>query len=129
MASEQAVMEFRDRVLDFCGEKGISGKISYLTALTVEEIAMSIVQHGFTRDDKDHILDIRLVYKEGELILRFRDDCPNFDPRKQYETIFRNDDMSRMVGAKIIIAKAKDISYTSMLDLNNLVIRIEDEPV
>ena len=82
-----------------------------------------------TRDDKNHILDIRLVYKEGELILRFRDDCPNFDPRKQYETIFRNDDVSRMIGARMIIAKAKDVSYTSMLDLNNLIIRIEDEPV
>ena len=118
-------MEFRDRVLDFCGEKGVSEKISFLTALTVEEVAMNIVQHGFMRDDKDHILDIRLVYKEGELILRFRDDCPNFDPRKQYETIFRNNDVSRMIGTRMIIAKAKDVSYTSMLDLNNLIICIE----
>lgn len=99
-----------------------------LTALTVEEIALNIVQHGFKRDDKSHTLDIRLVYKEGELILRFRDDCPSFDPRRQYETIFRNDDVSRMIGARIIIAKAKDVSYTSMLDLNNLTIHIEDEP-
>ena len=118
-------MEFRDRVLDFCGEKGVSEKISFLAALTVEEVAMNIVQHGFMRDDKDHILDIRLVYKEGELILRFRDDCPNFDPRKQYETIFRNNDVSRMIGTRMIIAKAKDVSYTSMLDLNNLIICIE----
>ena len=126
VVSEQEVMEFKDRVLGFCGEKGISKRTSFLTALTVEEIAMNIVQNGFMRDDKNHILDIRLVYKEGELILRFRDDCPNFDPQKKYETIFRNDDMSRMVGAKMIIAKAKDVSYTSMLDLNNLIIRIED---
>ena len=125
IASEQAVMEFRDRVLDFCGEKGVSEKISFLAALTVEEVAMNIVQHGFMRDDKDHILEIRLVYKEGELILRFRDDCPNFDPRKQYETIFRNNDVSRMIGTRMIIAKAKDVSYTSMLDLNNLIICIE----
>lgn len=34
-----------------------------------------------------------------------------------------------MVGARMIIAKAKDVSYTSMLSLNNLIIRIEDEPV
>ena len=129
IASEQEVMEFRDRVLDFCEEKGVSKKISFLTALTVEEIALNIVQQGFMRDDKNHILDIRLVYKDGHLILRFRDDCPNFDPRKQYETIFRNDDMSRMIGARMIIAKAKDVSYTSMLDLNNLIIRIKDEPV
>ena len=125
--NEQAVMEFRDKVLDFCGEKGVSNKISYLTALTVEEIAMSIVQQGFMRDDKNHILDIRLVYKDGEVILRFRDDCPNFDPKQKYETIFRNDDVSRMVGARMIIAKAEDVSYTSMLNLNNLIICIEDD--
>lgn len=127
MTSEKAVMRFKDKVLDFCGEKGISKKISFLTALTVEEIAMNIVQHGFMRDDKNHLLDVRVVYKEGGIILRFRDDCPNFDPRKQYETIFRNDDISRMVGAKMIIAKAKDVSYTSLLNLNNLIIHIEDE--
>ncbi len=31
IASEQAVIEFRDRVLDFCKEKGVSGRISFLT--------------------------------------------------------------------------------------------------
>jgi len=114
----------------FGGEfaKMISGNvvIGVFGGVTVCNILVTIVQNGFVRDDKNHILDIRLVYKEGELILRFRDDCPNFDPQKKYETIFRNDDMSRMVGAKMIIAKAKDVSYTSMLDLNNLIIRIED---
>lgn len=38
--------------------------------------------------------------------------------------VFNEEDESRMIGLKMVMAEAKDVSYTSMLHLNNLVIRI-----
>lgn len=128
IASQQEVMDFAERSWEFCEEKGESQRISYLTSLAVEEMATNVVAHGFNKDDKDHILDIRIVYKSDELILRFRDDCPGFDPRKKYESVFGSGDVSRMIGLRMIMAEAEEVSYTSMLNLNNLIIRIVTAP-
>ena len=63
--------------------------------------------------------------KDEELILRFRDDCERSDPRKQYEMLFRDGDEVSMIGLKMIILQAKEISYTSLLNLNNLIIQVD----
>ena len=64
-------------------------------------------------------------HKDEELILRFRDDCERSDPRKQYEMLFRDGDEVSMIGLKMIILQAKEISYTSLLNLNNLIIQVD----
>ena len=102
----------------------MSERTAYLTSLAIEEMATNVVKHGFTKDDRDHTLSVRLVDKDDELILRFRDDSPGFDPRSKYEAIFRNPDISRMIGLRMIMAEAREVSYTSMFSLNNLIIRI-----
>ena len=63
--------------------------------------------------------------KDEELILRFRDDCERSDPRKQYEMLFQDGDEVSMIGLKMIMLQAKEINYTSLLNLNNLIIEID----
>jgi hypothetical protein len=36
--------------------------------LALDQMAMNVLEKGFTKDDKKHILSIRIVHKEDELI-------------------------------------------------------------
>ena len=125
ITGEDEVVPFSKKAWKFCIEKGYTERTAYLTALAIEEMAMHILQNGFKSDDKDHILSIRLVHKDEELILRFRDDCKRSDPRKQYEMLFKDGDEVSMIGLKMIMLQAKEISYTSLLNLNNLIIQVD----
>ena len=118
------VIEFSDRTLEFCEAKGHSPKLTFYTALSVEEMAKNVVEHGFTKDKKENFLSARVVDKGDELIIRMRDDCPRFDPREKYEQIYANEDLGRMMGIRMIMTEAKEVKYTSMFRLNNLLIRI-----
>ena len=118
------VIEFSDRTLEFCEAKGHSPKLTFYTALSVEEMAKNVVEHGFTKDKKENFLSARVVDKGDELIIRMRDDCPRFDPREKYEQIYANEDLSRVMGIRMIMTEAKEVKYTSMFRLNNLLIRI-----
>lgn len=80
-------VDFSERAWQFCTDKGESRKIAYLTSLAVEEMGKNVIEHGFTKDKKDHVLNARIVHKEDELIIRMRDNCESFDPRKKYEQI------------------------------------------
>jgi hypothetical protein len=127
ISNEYEVNEFSQKAWEFCESKGESKKLSYLASLAVEEMANSILQQELGIDDEQHYLSVRLVYKKNELIIRMRDNCRNFDPRAKYESIFENSDPEKMIGVKMIMSKAEDVRYTSMLDMNNLLIRIRSE--
>ncbi len=67
----------------------------------------------------------RIVHKEDELIIRMRDNCESFDPRKKYEQIYESDNSNSNYGIRMIMAEANEVSYTTMFSLNNLLIRIK----
>ncbi|MBQ6440020.1 MAG: ATP-binding protein [Mogibacterium sp.] len=124
LITNDEVMAFSEKAWQFCVDKGESNRIAYLTSLSVEEMAKNVIEHGFTKDEKDHLLSVRIVHKGDELIIRMRDNCRSFDPRKKYEQMYANPDDSDNIGIRMIMAEADEVSYTSMFNLNNLLIRI-----
>ena len=124
IVSQKDVIAFSEKAWRFCEEKGTTGRIAYLTSLAVEEMAKNVIEHGFSRDKKKHMLSARIVYKDDELIIRLRDNCESFDPRKKYEQIYAGEDAERSIGIRMIMAEASDVRYTTMFNLNNLLIRI-----
>ena len=79
-----------------------------------------IIEKGFN-DEKNHVLELRLVRKDDELILRMRDDCALNDPMRH---ISDSDDPASGMGIKMILDLATEVAYTSSLKLNNLMIRV-----
>ncbi|WP_371263041.1 hypothetical protein [Selenomonas ruminantium] len=49
----------------------------------IEELGVNIIRHGFN-DGKPHAIDVRILAKEKEIILRIRDDCRPFNPVNYY---------------------------------------------
>ena len=89
----------------------------------MEEMAGNVVSHGFTKDDKEHSVDVRVVHKDGDLILRIKDDCVPFDPGER-QSIVESDDVLKNIGIRMVFKLAKDIQYQNILGLNVLTIRI-----
>ena len=117
------VCEISKKVQSFCDKKGIDERRSYLAGLALEEMAGNIVDHGFTKDKKKHSVDVRVVHKGDDIILRTRDDCVPFNPGERL-ALTNPDDPASNIGLKMIFAMASDIKYQSILGMNVLTIRV-----
>ena len=89
----------------------------------MEEMAGNIVAHGFTKDRKKHSIDVRVVHKDDEAILRIKDDCTPFDPGERRK-IAEDGDLTRNIGIRLVSKIARDVQYQNLLGLNVLTIRI-----
>ena len=114
---EDAVLASR-KAEEFCNAHGTEERKSKHIALCIEEMGTNVVRHGFSENGNDQ-LSIRLQYKDGNWTLRFRDNCPAFDP-VSYVSENKNNDG---IGLKLAMRMANDAVYTSMMDLNNLVLK------
>ena len=121
--SVEEVVTVSERVQDFCLSRGIDAKNACFAALFLEEMAGNVVEHGFTKDTKQHTIDIRVAQKDGEVILRIRDDCVPFDPGER-EKIVSPDDPVKNIGIRMVYRMAKKVEYQNILGLNVLTIRI-----
>ncbi len=116
------VLTVSQQVIDFCRKRGIDGRTAYFSGLFLEEMAGNVVEHGFHKDSRPHSVDIRVVHKNDDVILRIKDDCIPFDPAERLE-IADPKDRAKGVGIRLVYKGAKDIRYQNMLGLNVLTIR------
>ena len=108
----------------FCQENGFDRKHGNRLSLCIEELGMNIIKHGFS-DGKPHSIDIRILIKDDELILRVRDDCKPFNLLERYELIRQQEaDPGKNIGIRMIVNSCRDIKYLSTMSTNNLIIKI-----
>ena len=117
------VLTVSKRVGEFCRRRGIDSRRGYMASLCMEEMAGNIVEHGFTKDHKRHSIDIRVVHKDDDVILRIRDDCVPFNPRER-KALTDPHDILKNAGIRIVYQIAKSVEYQNLLGLNVLTIRI-----
>ena len=96
---------------------------SYYGGLAAEEMVVNVIDHGFTKDKKDHSVDVRVVCKDDEVILRIKDDCVPFNPEERNHLTEGVDEASN-IGIRMIYSIAKNIKYQNLFGLNVLTIRI-----
>ncbi|MBQ9516301.1 MAG: ATP-binding protein [Ruminococcus sp.] len=118
--TQKAVIPASEAVREFCDNKGATDKQSYLMSLFVEELCNNVIEHGFN-DGKEHSIDIRILNTEEGWILRYRDNCREFDPVKWLE-MHESDDPTANIGIRMICGMAKEVKYLSTMELNNLTI-------
>ena len=83
----------------------------------------NVIEHGFT-DEKPHYIDVRAIYKQEDgVMLIVRDDCRPFDPKERFRYLI-DDDPAANIGLRLVMNLAKDVSYTSTMNLNNPTIKI-----
>ena len=121
--SIEGVVSIAERVQSFCLEHGVDARRAYLAGLSMEEMAGNIVDHGFSKDSKSHSVDVRVVHKDDDVILRIKDDCVPFDPGER-QKLAEGDDITKNIGIRMVFRIARDVQYQNILGLNVLTIRI-----
>ena len=121
--SMEGVVSVAGQVQAFCLARGVDARRAYLAGLAMEEMAGNIVDHGFTKDAKRHSVDVRVVHKDSDVILRIKDDCVPFDPAERRQ-ITAGDDPMKNIGIRMVYRIARDVQYQNILGLNVLTIRI-----
>ncbi len=117
------VTSVSQQIGEFCKQRGIDARRSFIASLCMEEMAGNIVEHGFTKDRKKHSADIRVVHKNGTVILRIRDNCVAFDPAKRLRMMEKSEN-GKNVGIKLVYGIASEVNYQNLLGLNVLTMRI-----
>jgi anti-sigma regulatory factor (Ser/Thr protein kinase) len=108
----------------FCMENGIDKKKTNALSLCIEELGTNILEHGFA-DGKPHSIDLRILAKDGEIILRIRDDCRPFNLVERYEMSQADEeDPAKNLGIRMVMRMSTDVQYLSIMGTNNLIIRI-----
>ena len=122
VCSMEEVIGISETVMDFCSKRDVDHRRAFFAALCTEEMASNIVRHGF-RPEKQQSLMIRVVVANGDLILRFRDNCKLFNIREKYDSADQKDVTSN-IGIRLVMGMAKDVMYVNTLNLNTTIIKI-----
>ena len=117
--STEEVSEASKKAAAFCRAHGESDRNSTFVSLCGEEMVNNIVTHGFREDRKDQNVDIRILFKGDEKIIRIRDNCVNFDP-VEYMKLHEADDPVAHIGIRMVMKMVKSANYVNSLGLNNL---------
>ena len=106
----------------FCVDHGQSPRISNHIALCIEEMASNTIRHGFEMDRRAHHLSVRLLHKQDQWVLRFRDDCGAFDPVHYVPA-----EGEEALGIRLVLAMSNEATYTYSMNMNNLTLRFRGE--
>lgn len=104
---------------EFCAAHGETTKNSMLISLCVDEMVSNILQHGFPKDNREHNVELRILFKDTTRVIRIRDNCVNFDPLLYFE-LHKQDDPISHFGIRMVMKMVKRANYVNSLGLNNL---------
>ena len=112
-------------IYELCERCVLEKQKAFRVALCLEEMVTNIIDYGFSSDGKTHSIDIRIVAKNDDLILRIRDDCELFNVREKGEAWMENpEDITKNLGIRLTMASARDLKYVNTLGTNTLLITV-----
>lgn len=117
------VVTVSQQVRKFLAQANVDRERTFKAGLCLEEMAGNVIEHGFTKDNRRHSVDIRVAHKGDDLILRIKDDCVPFDPATR-ASMLAPEDVSKNIGIRMVYDIADKVEYQSILGLNVLTIRI-----
>lgn len=117
------VTQTAEKVDAFCRAQGILPRTGAHSGLCLEEIAGNIVRHGFHLDRKKHMVEVIVSIRDGNILLRIKDDCAPFNPKEWFDMTSPEDPVSN-VGIRLVYRIADEVEYQNMLGLNVLTIRL-----
>ena len=98
------------KAAEFCAAHGENSKNSMLISLCIDEMVSNILEHGFTKDNREHNVELRIMFKDKTRVIRIRDNCVNFDPTMYFE-LHKQDDPISHFGIRMVMKMVKKRKY------------------
>lgn len=121
--SPEEIFDFSRIAIAFAMEHGAEKEKALSFGLIAEELSGLLAEHGFS-DGKAHNINMRLVARNEDLMIRLRDDCRPFNVTEYYVMVSRLHDRENEIGLTIIMNIADEVKYTAAFGANNLIVRI-----
>lgn len=127
VTTKEEVSLTSEQIMLFCKGHKINHKTALYASLAFEELASNIVEYGFPYSKaSDPMIDVRVVISNNTLVMRLRDNCPQYDVTKQIATVNEpNSDLIHNIGIRIISKTASDITYLNTFETNNLIVQLK----
>jgi hypothetical protein len=123
-SSTQEIEELSKVAISFSMEHGADKKRAMTYGLITEELSVFLAQQGF-KDGEEHHINMRLVAKGDDLIIRMRDDCKPLNLKDYFQLLLETPEIEdEEITLSIIFKMAKDVKYTSTFGANNLIVRV-----
>ena len=121
---EDAVLQ-SERTRSFCLEHGADERKAFLMALCAEEMTINILDHAQKVGKRDVSADYRLFVSDGRICFSLRDLSDHFDPTAFYQLHQDEDGPEAHLGIRMVTKIAKEVTYFSAFNSNNLIIYID----
>ncbi|MBR4455086.1 MAG: hypothetical protein IKS32_02560 [Solobacterium sp.] len=83
------VIKASEDALKFCHERGLDDRSSIIASLAIEELARNIIEEtGHDQLARHQHIDVHVVAKNG-LTIRVRNNCPDFDTKNVWTSLYR----------------------------------------
>lgn len=105
----KGVKEASEKAGNLCRKNGIDEIRSNSISLCVEEMCKNLVVHGI-ENPKSQYIDVRVVVIRGNITLRIRDNCPNFNPF-DHSKYFKKNDPASGIGMRMVHSMLKSVNY------------------
>ena len=126
LSNASDVMDVCQELESFCESWDAQMRQQMLVTMTIEEIGMAILKHGFQGRTDGYIQITAIMEEDGLLSLHLRDDATTFNPfdmNTQKASLDGDFDMDSM-GVLVIKKRAKEFYYRRYQGFNTLIIKI-----
>lgn len=123
--TEQNIGNVSIEVGEFCEKFEATIKQQYFISMTVEELAMAILNKGLAGTKDGYILISVLAFPNGKFEIHLRDNAVTFNPFELEHSGALNDSTDfNAVGISVIKSKAEEFFYRRYQGFNYLVLKI-----
>ncbi len=119
----EEILDLSRIAVAFALEHGADKKKARTFGLITEELSGFLKEHGFA-DGREHNIHMRLVSKDGSLIIRMRDDCKPLNVTEYYRLIKGMREKEDSIDLSIIMNMAEEVRYNAAFGANNLIVKI-----
>ena len=120
-SSTEEIEDVSKIAVAFALEHGADQDRSLRYGLMVEELAEVLSEHGLS-DGKEHHVNVRLVAKDEDLLIRMRDDCKAFNISEYYQHLQENKEKD--MSLDILMNMAKEVKYAFTFGANSIIVRL-----
>ncbi len=113
----------------FCTKNGLNSKLCYFVPLCVEELSICLIHLAGENKVKNPAVHVRILLRDRELTMSFRDNSPLNDLQKRAEEWSLHDDRpERFIGMRMALKLADGFRYIPLMDENNTMITFRVTP-